>query len=343
MEITFKSDTSYRKGFFVPESFSHPAKMVAPLLLWIVERYTEPGQTILDPMGGSGTTMLACPLGRNVVMVELEEKFCQLQRDNWEKSRQMPRLGYDMGTCTILQGDARNLKGLFDSVITSPPYTNRMDGGNQLQPGFVPYSGEADGWFTTRPNGNIGNLKYGKIDAVVSSPPYEEAMGDKHHSPRADILAKEKANPVTYTDRVDAVVTSPPYEGIYSAGHRSELGDVKAQGSAYQSFGETTNVSNIGNLKSSSYLESMLLVYQQCHKVLRDGGIMVLVTKDFIRDQKRIDLAGDTIRLCEEAGFTFLERHYRKLTAVSFWRTIYKQRYPDAPEINTEDILVFRK
>ena len=60
-------------------------------------------------------------------------------------------------------------------------------------------------------------------------------------------------------------------------------------------------------------------------------------------DRKRIDLAGDTIRICEEAGFTFFERHYRKLTQMSFWRTLYKNKYPDAPEITTEDVLVFRK
>ena len=48
-----------------------------------------------------------------------------------------------------------------------------MDGGNQLQKGFVPYSGEPDGWFTTRPQNNIGNLRYGSIDSVITSPPYE--------------------------------------------------------------------------------------------------------------------------------------------------------------------------
>ena len=43
MEIKFKRDTSFRKQFFVPDSFAHPAKMDAQLLLWIVERYTEAG------------------------------------------------------------------------------------------------------------------------------------------------------------------------------------------------------------------------------------------------------------------------------------------------------------
>ena len=153
-----------------------------------------------------------------------------------------------------------------------------------------------------------------QVECVVTSPPYEDSLSepvDRKHS-------------IDQTKWADGRKIAPP---------NSQVHQTYPSGS----------VNNIGNLKSASYLEAMLQVYGQCHKVLRDGGIMVLVTKDFIRDQKRIDLAGDTIKLCEEAGFTFVERHYRKLTAVSFWRTIYKQKYPDAPEIKTEDILVFRR
>ena len=69
--------------------------------------------------------------------------------------------------------------------------------------------------------GQIGNLSYGEIDKIITSPPYEEAMGDKHHSPRADKLAEEKSNPVTYTDRVDSIITSPPYEGMEKADRRA--------------------------------------------------------------------------------------------------------------------------
>ena len=76
----------------------------------------------------------------------------------------------------------------------------------------------------------------------------------------------------------------------------------------------------------------MLQVYQSCFHVLKDGGLLILVTKNFIRNQKEVRLDTDTIKLCEQAGFKFLERHYRKLPAQSFWRIIYKQKYPDALE-----------
>ena len=68
---------------------------------------------------------------------------------------------------------------------------------------------------------------------------------------------------------------------------------------------------------------------------------LILVTKNFIRDQKEIRLDLDTIKLCEQVGFKLIERHYRKLSSQSFWRIIYKKKYPDVETIDCEDILVF--
>lgn len=68
MEVTFKPDKNHRDLFFTEAHFAHPAKMLVPLLLWIVVSYTKPGQTIVDPMAGCGTAMLGCRLGRNVVL-----------------------------------------------------------------------------------------------------------------------------------------------------------------------------------------------------------------------------------------------------------------------------------
>ena len=128
MKIKFKRDTSFRKNFFTPESFAHPAKMDSQLLLWIVNKYTKVGETILDPMAGSGTAMLACTMGRNVVLVELEDKFCKMMRDNWEIVRMMPQLGFTMGDCQIIQGDARRLEGLLlDKCIFSPPHGDSLN------------------------------------------------------------------------------------------------------------------------------------------------------------------------------------------------------------------------
>ena len=322
MELKFNSDTKHRKQWFTGLSFSHPAKMSLPLQLWIIENYTSEGEVILDPMSGSGTILVACSMGRDVIAVELEQKFCDMMGKNWLKIQQRGcQLGYSMGTCKIIQGDARNLEGvLADKIITSPPYAEMMQTpahsrddefgqGKDRQ-----YSNDAS---------NIGNLPYGAIDKIVSSPPYEASVTGKSGIDwtKATRGAKEGWKPRDRTKE-------PSHEHLAGQG---------------QPFNYSEDNDNIGNLKSDTYLEAMLQVYRQCYKVLKSGGLMILVTKNFLREQQEIRLDTDTIRLCEQAGFTFKERHYRRLPVQSFWRVIYAKKYPDAPVLDKEDVLVFEK
>ena len=438
----------------MPDSFAHPAKMDSQLLLWIVNRYSEAGETILDPMAGSGTTMLSCTLGRNVVLVELEEKFCKMMRDNWGQVKMRPQLGSTMGECQIIQGDARQLEGLLagarslrglsgvsnprpqqvDKCIFSPPFAGNKGGlksaegfkygddelGKRMMGGIkggtgshpdnidsLPY-GEIDkcifsppfkeqmldtDWmnenYPRRHRGkhnpkeqepeNIGNLPYGQIDKIVTSPPYTafgaSREGEKIRTGKSKIH-KEKSLPTVYTEEqtdnignksygnIDSIITSPPYEGSVSASTGGErdmasarqrekrLRDkgydpVKYQGGVGRNlevdFQYSKDDGNIGNLKSDTYLQAMLQVYQQCYKVLKPEGLMILVTKNFIRNKQVIRLDLDTIKLCEQAGFSFLERHYRKLPSQSFWRVIYSKKHPEVEQINFEDVVVFKK
>ena len=363
--IKFKRDTAFRDTLFTEGSFAHPAKMDDQLLIWMIEKFTKPGETILDPMFGSGTTMLACILGRNVIGVELEPKFIDMAKANWEKVKQKPQLGYSMGDCQILQGDARNLSGLLaDSIITSPPYAEglasegrgidlsktKRDGDIRHQSlGHLTYGVG----FGKNPD-NIGGLPYGSIDSVISSPPYSESKVPPHTKEGEELrlkIAKErgvspdKVSYMDYTKKVDHIITSPPYEGIEIApsGSQAPRKIRKQRLEKIDDHYNSENQINIGNLKSASYLEAMLIVYQECYKVLKPQGLMVLVTKNFIRHQKEMRLDSDTIKLCETAGFTFQERWYRELPAQSFWRIIYKKKHPSAPELKYEDILVFRK
>ena len=354
MEIRFKRDTAFRKTFFVPDSFAHPAKMDAQLLIWIVAHYTQVGETILDPMAGSGTLMLACTLGRDVVLVELEEKFCKMMRDNWNEVKMRPQLGYQMGSCEIICGDARQLEGLCDKIITSPPYAEsdvsqtHMTSdkrGDKSNPNYRP------SWKRKIDEGYC-ETKRPYVDKIVTSPPYAEST---HHSDDPQVQEKFRPgrtgtcagtageNPDNLGNlpygQIDATIFSPPYENAIHKGSAvpGEEGNVVV-GDDY-----VKSASNIGNLKSQSYLQAMLQVYQQCFSVLKNGGLMILVVKPFIRDQKLVPLQVDTKRLCEQVGFSFLEEHHRILPSQSFWRVIYAKKYPDAPKIDREYVLVFRK
>jgi len=353
-EIVFKADKKHRDKIFTADHFAHPAKMVLPLQRWIIDRYTKPGDVILDPMAGSGTLLVATQTGRHVILIELEQKFIKMIEDNWAKIQTIgSEMGHDMGTAQIIQGDARNLEiALCDVVVTSPPYA--IDDKNichtrqgktladyDEQRGFRATSHPTTD-YSTNPD-NIGNLRYGNIDCVISSPPYEgieardrskEAWWDEER----ELRFSGGSAKISKGYSIDTIITSPPYEG--TTGEGKEIG---SEGHTVGAFHYGNNRGQIGNLKGECYLEAMLQVYRECHRVLKPQGLMILVTKNFIRNKEIVRLDQDTIRLCQEAGFEFLERHYRKLTSQSFWRVIYKQKYPDAPEIDKEDILIFNK
>ena len=374
-EWRFRRDTAFRKNFFVPDSFMHPAKMDAQLLIRIVEEYTSPGETILDPMAGSGTTMLACMLGRNVVLVELEEKFCMMCRDNWDQVRMLPMMGYKMGNCQIVQGDARQLEGLLaDAIVTSPPYTdNPTGGGLNTKP---PRKGTKD-QYGRNPN---SPSQRGLADKIITSPPYAETIAKAPQDWQPDYKYGQKDRkfgkgmtgdysnlegqigklPYGNIDStVNCVISSPPYEGSGFGQSNKNVGNVVnlnqqvvsrnrpakiAKGQKARQIKYADQVEgNLGNLQGQSYLEAMLQVYRSCFAVLKPQGLMVLVTKNFIRNQQvdRLDL--DTIKLCGQAKFSLIERHYRKLPSQSFWRSIYYQKYPHVERLNFEDVLVFRK
>ena len=60
----------------------HPTGKPLEMLLSFVERFTDPGDLILDPYCGSGTTLVAAKLlGRRGIGCEIEEKYCQVTVD----------------------------------------------------------------------------------------------------------------------------------------------------------------------------------------------------------------------------------------------------------------------
>lgn len=57
----------------------HPTQKPVTLMVWIIERWTNPGDTILDPFMGSGTTGVACvQTGRNFIGIEIEPKYFEI-------------------------------------------------------------------------------------------------------------------------------------------------------------------------------------------------------------------------------------------------------------------------
>ena len=82
-------------------------------------------------------------------------------------------------------------------------------------------------------------------------------------------------------------------------------------------------------------------VLRECRRVVVPGGVLVLVTGNYVRDGRVIDLAAATLALCRAAGWTPWERWEHRKSAVSFWRRLHRRQ--GRPIVTGEDVLVFVK
>lgn len=70
------------------ECVDHPTQKPRKLLLDLVERYTKPGDTVLDPFMGSGTTGVACAqLGRSFIGIEKDPQYFAIAQRRIEQAQ----------------------------------------------------------------------------------------------------------------------------------------------------------------------------------------------------------------------------------------------------------------
>lgn len=167
-----------RGDLFTQDSNKHPAKMAVQLCYRIFEHgqkrgYWSPGDTILDPMGGIGTTgIVGASLGYNVVLVELEHYFLSMAAANiWLLRTKMP----NASRIELLQGDARQFEAVLaqaDAGVCSPPYGGEprqgSDQHSERQQGSE-WSGKYQGGCHP---GRLKGASYNKMAGAVTSPVY---------------------------------------------------------------------------------------------------------------------------------------------------------------------------
>ena len=135
-----QSPRAQRQGRYLAVSSAHPAKMLPAIARTAICDYTRPGDYVLDPMCGIGTTLVeAIHLGREAVGVEYEPPWADLARANLDHARAQGATGHGEVVC----GDARHLgahldpalRGLVALVLTSPPYGPSVHGQVRTAPG----------------------------------------------------------------------------------------------------------------------------------------------------------------------------------------------------------------
>jgi modification methylase len=156
---------SERYKYFDRESREHGAKLELRSFIDMVNMYTEPGDMLLEPMGGIGTALYAATMGRKVMLIEINPDFIDIMRLNIKK---LNEVRVPEGGTEIVEGENVQIHNLdcrrilpmadaFDACIFSPPYglvmaKSKAKDENKLyeDKGFrMSYSDDA---------GNIGNL-----------------------------------------------------------------------------------------------------------------------------------------------------------------------------------------
>lgn len=73
------------QGFVRPEKTQHPTQKPIALMEWCMEK-SKAGLSVLDPFGGSGSTLIACEkTARKCYMMELDSTYCDVIIERWEK------------------------------------------------------------------------------------------------------------------------------------------------------------------------------------------------------------------------------------------------------------------
>lgn len=116
-----------RRSRYLPESTCHPGKMLPALACQAITTFTRPGDVVVDPMCGIGTSLVeAAHLGRDYFGIEYEPRWAALADANLA----LDNAEGASGVGEVVLGDCRNLLSVLPAdlvgqvalVLTSPPY-----------------------------------------------------------------------------------------------------------------------------------------------------------------------------------------------------------------------------
>lgn len=160
--LRYPVDRGLRRGMYSEELcdaiMTHPAKQQAHLHKDICEYVSSIGDTILDPFGGVGTSLLSATLGRHVVLVEIEDYYVGIIRrciaELESRSTEFPD---GLGRMMVIQSDNRLALPIpCDHIITSPPYGNDL--AKEAESAGLTSTIGAQGMQYSKANQNIGKL-----------------------------------------------------------------------------------------------------------------------------------------------------------------------------------------
>ncbi len=141
-DLNPKDWLKFQKSWFIhnpprrrKDVLRHPAKFPETLAQQFIEFFTSERQTVLDPMVGTGSTLVAAlRTGRHSYGIELNPEYAEIARQVVAEEREILGIGANTLNAGVITGDASVLgrhvrdSGIpeIDYVLTSPPYWNML-------------------------------------------------------------------------------------------------------------------------------------------------------------------------------------------------------------------------
>jgi len=168
-DLAPKDWLKFQKSWFVHnppprrrDVLRHPAKFPETLAQQFIEFFTHAGEIVLDPMVGTGSTLVAClRSGRHSLGIELNPGYAALARQAVTQER--AALGETAAALAaeVIEGDASQLAGLalppIDYVLTSPPYWDMLHARGAATQKQRRQAAELDVTYSTDP-ADLGNV-----------------------------------------------------------------------------------------------------------------------------------------------------------------------------------------
>lgn len=165
----------FQKSWFIhnpsprkKEVLRHPAKFPETLAGEFIEFFSKSGQVILDPMVGTGSTLIAAlRLNRHSYGIELNQIYADIAQSRIKQERTLGTSGQNNIIAEVINGDAMKIDQLFKQynipkihyVLTSPPYWNMLHARGAATQKERRTKPELDVIYSEDPNdlGNISN------------------------------------------------------------------------------------------------------------------------------------------------------------------------------------------
>ncbi|MGD0611209.1 MAG: DNA methyltransferase [Anaerolineales bacterium] len=137
-DLDSKTWLKFQKSWFIHNPpprkkgvLTHPAKFPETMAQEFIEFFTKPSQNVLDPMVGTGSTLVAAlRSGRNSFGIELNPKYAEIARQLVAEERAALGEAAQGLAAEVITGDAACAADyqlpIIDYVLTSPPYWDML-------------------------------------------------------------------------------------------------------------------------------------------------------------------------------------------------------------------------